>query len=156
MSDAKKLSDIKESGASLASKNNFHLVDEPEYSLSNDLLEGAHAISTWLWGAPLTRKLYHLAETSNSLPVTRVIGSRITARKSIIRAAFWAQERRAFSDEKEEELVQLGVLLIRLIALIRGANRTTTVPGADSAQLHLWFTTLNETVKAVDRILNNK
>ena len=142
---------MSEHGVKRMSDQNFHRLEESEGTLAKDLLEGARPLSMFIWGEPLIRKLYHLAETSNSLPLFR-LGSKIAARKSVIRAMFWAQERRAFQSEKEEELVQLGILLFRVLELIREQSSGPAKPG----QAAFWIALLDEASKAIERVLNRR
>lgn len=66
-------------------------------AFSDDLLEGAEAISAFLYGNPgKRRKVYHLASTSR-LPVFR-LGSVLCSRKSKILEWVEAQEQRALKD----------------------------------------------------------
>lgn len=65
-------------------------------ALSDDLLEGAHAIAEFLFGTGdevrNRRKIYHLVETSR-LPVFR-LGSVLCARKSVLLEFIGLQEKR--------------------------------------------------------------
>lgn len=66
-------------------------------TFSDDLLEGAEAISAFLYGdAGKRRKVYHLSSTSR-LPTFK-LGSLTCARKSKILEWVEAQERRAMKD----------------------------------------------------------
>jgi hypothetical protein len=97
------------------------------------------------------RKLYHLAEKTNSLPFFPS-GSKLAIRKSVVRAHVWAKERKAFSTEKEEQLVQLAILLSKLLALVRQSNPSR--PSVDPTAIHLWTGLLYEISRAIDKILN--
>jgi hypothetical protein len=130
------------------SADNFYKIDYPEFW--KDLLVSAEAISTFLYGTPdKARSVYHLVETSNTLPAFR-LGSKLAALKSTIRATFWARQRRAFEDQKEGNLVQLGVLLMKLLVLARAAQQDRTNKPGD---IHLWMALLAETSRSIDRIL---
>jgi hypothetical protein len=64
---------------------------------AGDLLEGAEAISGFIYGDPTKRrKVYHLAQTSR-LPVFR-LGAVLCARKSRILAWIKTQEERSIGD----------------------------------------------------------
>lgn len=64
-----------------------------EPALADDVLEGAAAIATFIWGSPdARRKVYHLAKTSR-LPVFRY-GSRLCMRKSKLEEWINRQENR--------------------------------------------------------------
>ena len=129
--------------------DNFHNIDDAEFW--RDVLFSASAISMFLHGTPdMVRSVYHVVETSNSLPTFR-FGGRLSARKSIIRANFWAQERRAFLERKDEHFVRLGVLLQKLNDLMRAAKDTQTSPH----EMQLWGLLLDETAHAVDRVLKS-
>ena len=142
---------MSEQGGKEMSEQSFHRLDELGGTLGNEVLEGARPVSIFVWGKPLERKLYHIAETSNTLPLFR-LGSKIAARKSVIRATFWAQERRAFRSEKEEELVQLGILLFRVLELIRDQS---SGPAKHGQAVH-WTALLDEASKAIERVLNRR
>lgn len=68
-------------------------VQEISATIADDLLSGASEIAAWLYGDPKKRrKVYHLAETSN-FPHFKM-GSKLHARKSVLREWFHTQERR--------------------------------------------------------------
>lgn len=54
-------------------------------TLADDLLEGADAIAAFLGWKP--RRVYHVAE-KGCLPIHKVVGLGLVARKSTLRAAF--------------------------------------------------------------------
>lgn len=131
-------------------EDNFHMINAPEFS--KDLLLTAEAISEFLYGTPdKARGVFHLASSSNTLPIFRY-GSRLAARKSVIRATFWAQERRAFRDQKQEDLVRLGVLLVQLSTIVRAAHAEPSVP----RELELWTLLLSETMRTIDRVVTSQ
>jgi len=130
--------------------DNFHLIDAPEFW--KDLLVTAAKISEFLHGTPdEARGVYHIVESTNTFPTFRY-GSRLAARKSVIRATFWAQERRAFRDQKEEDLVRLGVLLTQLRAIGESAFITSDSPN----EKQLWTMLLIETMRTIDRVVTPK
>jgi hypothetical protein len=140
---------IKDHGVTRMSDDNFHKIDDLEFS--KELIVGADDFSMWFWGTPdKARSVYHLVE-STRLPTFR-IGSRIAARKSVIRAYFWAQERRAFRDQKDEDFVRLGVLLLRLSEHVRAAYDAPTAP----REMQAWRLLLIETARTIDRILKSE
>jgi hypothetical protein len=140
---------ISNGGKPAVPNDDFHKVDDPEFS--KDLIVRAESLSVWLFGTPnKARSIFHLVETSR-LPTFR-IGSQIAARKSILRAFFWSQERRAFQDHKDEDLVRLGALLPRLGELIRAAYDAPTAP----RDMQVWRLLLVETVRTIDRILKSE
>jgi hypothetical protein len=99
----------------------FHWLDQPP--LAPDLLEGARDLSIFLYGTPdKTRSVYHIVETSTSLP-TFPMGSKIGARKSTIRSTFWSKERRAWTEENQETLVRLHILLTQIMVLSASPDR---------------------------------
>jgi hypothetical protein len=70
----------------------------PPTDLAEDILEGAEAISEFLFGSPeFRRKVYYLAECSK-LPVFR-LGSMLCARKSVLLGFISGQENRVLSQE---------------------------------------------------------
>jgi hypothetical protein len=73
------------------------------------------------------RSIYHIVETSNSLP-TFTFGSKIAASKSAIRATFWSQEKRAWTGENQETLVRLHILLTQILVLSASPDRA---PGSN-------------------------
>jgi hypothetical protein len=112
----------------------------------------AAKISEFLHGTPdEARGVYHIAESTNTIPFFRY-GSRLAARKSVIRATFWAQERRAFRDQKEEDLVRLSVLLVQLSTIIRAAYAEPSAP----RETELWMLLLSETARTIDRVVTSK
>jgi hypothetical protein len=112
----------------------FHHIDVPE--ISKDLIIGAEPSSTWLFGAPERRRLYHLAETSK-FPTLK-IGSKIAIQKSVVRAFFWSQQSRAFANDNVEKLVRLRLLLLKLLELMRPAEGDVT-PDNDAVYDQLVF-----------------
>lgn len=73
----------------------------PEPALHNDLLEGAEAISAFIFGDPgKRRKVYHLAQTSR-LPVFR-LGAILCGRKSRILEYIAEQERRSLTETDDD------------------------------------------------------
>jgi hypothetical protein len=124
--------------------DDFHKIGPTEYS--EDLVIGADKIATLLYGTPeKARRVFHLASTSNSLPIVRH-GSQLAIRKSVLRAIFWAQERKAFNDN--EDLVRLGVLLQRLDDHIASAHQGATTP----RDVKAWRLLLIETARTLHRI----
>ena len=72
-------------------------MNTPETAIAQDLLQGADAIATFLYGDPAARrKIYHLASTSN-LPVFK-LGSMICARRSVLLQWIENQEQRHAND----------------------------------------------------------
>jgi hypothetical protein len=141
---------IRKSGAKEMPEDNFHMIDAPEFW--TDLLLTAEAISEFLYGTrEKARSVFHVASSSNTLPIFH-FGSRLAARKSVIRATFWAQERRAFRDQKEEDLVRLGVLLVQLGTIIRTAYAEPSAP----REAELWMLLLSETARTIDRVVTSK
>ncbi|MBS0233484.1 MAG: DNA-binding protein [Proteobacteria bacterium] len=70
-------------------------------SIADDLLEGADAIATFIYGSPQKRrKVYHLAQTSN-LPVFR-FGAVLCARKS--RILEWIESQEMQADTRVQRL----------------------------------------------------
>lgn len=64
-------------------------------TLGDDLLQGADQIAQFLFGDPKKRRrVYHLAERSG-LPVFRMGGATLFARKSTLRSFIAEQERQA-------------------------------------------------------------
>jgi hypothetical protein len=129
----------------------WHWIGEIGADFWQDKIETAGPCSIWLWGERKPKKFYHLVETSN-FPHAYT-GSQLAIRKSVVRASFWAQERKAFASEKEEELVKLGILLSKLMELIR----QMPAPGngdADTSGIHLWMALLQELLKSINRLLN--
>ena len=127
---------------------NFHRIDAPEFS--NDLLIGAEAIATWLFGSPERRRLYHLIETSRGIPTFR-LGSKIAAQKSIMRAAFWAQQKRAFSNDNVETLVRLRLLLVKTLEVLGASDgNIAATSGFGHAELSL---AMGELSAAIDSAL---
>jgi hypothetical protein len=132
-------------------EDNFHKIDAPEFS--KDLLVGAEDIATWLFGAPETRRLYHLVETSRGGFGTFRLGSRIAVQKSVVRAAFWAQQKRSFSRGDLEALVRLRLLLLKTLELmptIEGESKPGN--GFDHGQLCL---ATHEAARAIERFLDD-
>jgi hypothetical protein len=140
-------------GVTRMTDDDLHKIDYPE--VWKELIVGAEGLSTFLYGTPdKARSVYHIVEKSNTLPTFR-LGSKIAAFKSTIRSSFWAQQRRVFRDQKEADLVQLGVLLLKLLTLVRTANGNGTAMPA-SGDVHLWMAVLTETSRAIDRILMSR
>jgi hypothetical protein len=94
-------------GAPLVPEDHFHQIDTPKFS--DDLMVGASTVTTWLFGTSDRRKTYHLVESSR-LPTFR-LGSKIAAQRSVLRAYFWAQQKRGFGNDEIEALVRLHVIL---------------------------------------------
>jgi translation initiation factor 6 (eIF-6) len=63
------------------------------------------------------RSVYHTIEKSNTIPTFKV-GSITCALKSSIRAKFWSQEKRAFANGAQEDLVRLHILLTSILNLV--------------------------------------
>jgi hypothetical protein len=137
-------------GANAMPEDNFHKIDIPEFS--KDLILTAEGIAEFVHGTrDKARSVYHLVESSNTIPTFR-FGSRLAARKSVIRATFWAQERRAFRDQKEEDIVRLGALLVQLRTIVEAAYTTPAAPG----DMQLWTLLLIETMRTIDRVVTPK
>jgi hypothetical protein len=94
-------------GAPLVPEDHFHQIDTPKFS--DDVLVSAATIDIWLFGTSKRRRTYHLVESSR-LPTFR-LGSKIAAQKSVLRAFFWAQQKRMFGSDEMEALVRLHVIL---------------------------------------------
>jgi hypothetical protein len=132
------------------SEDNFHEIDYPEFW--KDLIIGAKELSTFLFGTPdKVRSAFYLGEKT-TLPICR-LGSKLLAQKSVIRAFFWARQRRAFRDEQEEQLVRLGVLLQKLLVLVRAAQQEGVAKPGD---IHLWMALLTETSRSIDLVLKSR
>lgn len=70
--------------------------NDPTTPLADDMLRGADAIATFIFGTPGSRrKIYYLAETSH-LPVFR-LGSVLCARRSVLMQWIAGQENRVRS-----------------------------------------------------------
>jgi hypothetical protein len=129
--------------------DDFHNIDDD--GLHKELILGAAPIATYVFGTPdRARSVYHLAETAR-LPIFE-FGTKLAVRKSVLRAYFWALERRAFRDQDQEQLVRLGVLLRRLNGLIRTWN-TSSVATDDNT---LWIMLLTEASRAIDHVLRSE
>jgi len=139
--------------------DSFHDIDEPDFA--KDMLVGAEDIATWLLGSPEKahqRQVYYLVEQTRlpSFPFGR---TRIAIRKSVVRAYFWAKERRAFRNneeeysEKTEQLVRLGMLLPRLAAILEAEASRAPAAGIDPEHLRLWMLIVQETLRATERVL---
>jgi len=63
-------------------------------ALAPDLLHGADAIATFLFGSPAARRRVYRLQAKGRLPIIRV-GGRLCARRSALREWFAAEERRA-------------------------------------------------------------
>jgi hypothetical protein len=128
--------------------NSFHRIDAPEFS--KDLLLGAEEVATWMFGPLKRRRLYHLIETGRGIPTFR-LGSKIAAQKSVLRAAFWAQQKRAFSNDNIETLVRLRLLLLKTREVI-GASEGNAAPTAGFGHAELSLA-MGELFAAIDRAL---
>jgi hypothetical protein len=83
-------------------------MSDNEIDIARDLLQGADAIATFLYGDPASRrKVYHLASTSN-LPVFK-LGAMICARRSILLQWIEKQERRHANDNTPPETQSVRV-----------------------------------------------
>ncbi len=72
---------------------------DTSYELADDLLRGANAIATFVFGPGANRrKIYYLAETSH-LPVFR-LGSVLCARRSVLMRWIAGQESRVRSPKE--------------------------------------------------------
>jgi hypothetical protein len=106
---------LKTAGGNPAAR--FHQLDQPP--LAPDILRSVRCIAMYLYGTAdksTIRSVYHTIEKSNTIPNFK-IGSITCAQKSLIRAKFWAQQRRAFADDMQEDLVRLHVLLTSILRL---------------------------------------
>ncbi len=86
-------------------------MSETEIDFARDLLQGAEAIATFLYGDPGSRrKVYHLAATSN-LPVFK-LGAMLCARRSVLLHWIESQERRHANDNTPaaSKTVRIGKL----------------------------------------------
>ena len=86
-------------------------MSDTETDIAGDLLHGADAIATFLYGDPASRrKVYHLASTSN-LPVFK-LGAMICARRSTLLEYIEKQEQRHANDNTPPaaKLVRAGKL----------------------------------------------
>jgi hypothetical protein len=104
-------------GAPLVPEDHFHQIDTPKFS--TDVMVGGSALNTWLFGTSDRRKTYHLVEKSR-LPTFR-LGSKIAAQKSVLRAYFWAQQKRMLGNDGIEALVRLHLILSKAREVL-GAN----------------------------------
>jgi hypothetical protein len=129
--------------------DDFHNIDDSE--LHRQLVLGAAPIASYVFGTPdKARSVYHLAAASR-LPIFQ-FGTKLAIRKSVLRAYFWALERRAFRDQDEEQLVRLSMLLRTLNALIR-TGKTGSVATDDTT---LWIMLLTEASRAIDHVLGSE
>jgi hypothetical protein len=141
---------IGKTGAKPMPEDNFHKIDAPKFS--DDLIVGADAFASWLFGTSETRRVYHLIETSR-LPTFR-LGSKVAAQKSVLRATFWAQQKRAFSNDDIEALIRLRLLLLKTVEVIRTAEEDATVGNSpDRAALSLCAA---EVSNAIERLTNDR
>jgi hypothetical protein len=138
----------------------FHAIDEPD--LAKDMVVGAEDIAVWLFGSSdKARRVYYLAEKSR-LPTFAFGRTRIAIRKSVVRAFYWAKERRAFRNdgeeysEKVEQLVRLGVLLPRLAAILEAEANRSPFDRIDPDRLRLWMLIVRETLRATERVLKGE
>jgi hypothetical protein len=144
--------------------DNFHAIDEPD--LAKDMVIGAENIAVWLFGSrERTRSVYHLFGKTNfgktKMPSTEV-GGRLAIRKSVIRGFLWARERRAFRDHKGEysnkveQLVRLGILLPKLVALLEAEANGASHGRIDPDHLRLWILIVRETLRAAEGVLKGE
>jgi hypothetical protein len=141
---------FQKSGVPSPPEDHFHLIDMPDFW--RDLLLTAAKMAEFLHGTPdEARSVYHVVSSSKTLPTFKY-GSRLAARKSVIRATFWARERRAFRDQNEEDLVRLGILLVQLNTIVR----TTYAEPSAPRDVELWTLVLAETMRTIDRVVASR
>jgi hypothetical protein len=129
---------------------NLHKIDAPEFS--KDLLLGAEEVATWMFGPLKRRRLYHLIETGRGIPTFR-LGSKIAAQKSVLRAAFWAQQKRALNSEDIERLVRLQLVLLKTREVFGATDGDDAgVTGFDRAEFRL---AMNEACNVIDSFLDS-
>jgi len=132
-------------------KDVLHRIGEIGLRFCDDKIVRAGPISEWLWGESLPKKFYHIAETT-AFPWFNE-GSQLAIRKSTVRAFIWAQEKKAFSDDQEERLVRLAILLSKLLELVR---QSQTSADSGGATIHLWIAMLQQTSQAIDAVLRSE
>ena len=130
--------------------NDWQRISEIGLKFSEDLILKAGPISEWLWGTWNPRRCYYLAEKTNAYPFFTE-GAQLAIRKSTVLAHIWAKEKKAFSDDREEQLVKLAILLGNLSELVRHSKGLGDFGGTNA--MHLWMTLLQETSSAIDRVL---
>jgi hypothetical protein len=113
------------------------MLDEPP--LASDILKGVRNIALFLYGSSdksAVRSVYHIVETSNTIPTFKLAGF-TCARKSSIRAKIWLHEARAWEAGKQEELVRLHILLTSILRHVSTTDSDGHA-GSGSDQAHLW------------------
>jgi hypothetical protein len=68
-------------------------------------------------------------------------------------AHIWAKERRAFRDDREEQLVKLAILLSKLLELVRRRQHSDGIAGADAGLICIKL--LEEILNAVNCVLKS-
>jgi hypothetical protein len=133
--------------------NDWQRISEIGLKFSEDLILKAGPISKWLWDEWNPRRCYYLAEKTNAYPFFTE-GSQLAIRKSTVLAHIWAKEKKAFSDDSEEQLVKLAILLGNLSQLVRRSKGSGDFGGTNS--IHLWVSLLQETLTTIDRVLKSE
>jgi hypothetical protein len=134
-------------------EGDWHRLREVGLSFSDDMIVRAGPISQWLWGEWNPRRAYYLAERTNAYPFFPE-GSQLAIRKSTVLAHIWAREKRGFTDQREEQLVKLAILLSNLLELVRHSKESGGFGGTNA--IHLWMAMLQETSIAIDRVLHSR
>ena len=107
--------------------DNFHMVDNRP--LAPDVLRGVPRIAGYLHeecDKSAIRTTYHWLASSRSIPAYKW-GSMWCARKSSIRATIWSQERRAWTGDKQEDLVRVHILLNNILAALSESNDNSQI-----------------------------
>ena len=129
----------------------FLMLDEPP--LASDILKGVRNIALFLHGTTdksAIRSIYHIVETSNTIPTFK-LGAFTCARRSSIRAKLWLQESRAWEGSKQEELVRLHILLTSILRHVSTTDSDGHA-GSGSDQALLW-PLVAEAAKVIQRVV---
>lgn len=125
----------------------FHQLDRP---IAEELLRGVPEIAPFLLGSSdksALRSIYHITETSSSIPVFK-IGGMTCALKSSIRAKFWEQQRSAFPTPIQEDLVRLHILLTSILRVAAANDNGDTATHTDHTR-----PLLVEAAQTIQRVL---
>jgi hypothetical protein len=123
----------RQNGALPMRDSNFHRIDAPEFA--DDLLLGCSALTLWLLGTTNRRRGYHIVQTAR-LPTFK-LGSKIAAQKSVLRAYFWAQQKRRFGSDEIEALVRLQLILTKALAVCTRDGAILAAPSQAQAAIRV-------------------